>query len=380
MLHVEILHVGASPERLQRPKANDVVGVHYATMLSETGRLADTSRTKQQTEAEAKPFTVVIGSGSVVPGFEQGILRMGLGTLARIHCPASLGYGADGSCGSVPPHADLVFELEIVRLNDTTAAGLRTPELRHLLALPVMLNEQSAAQSAPLAVNAAHSVGASTALKMAAVERDAARAPDACCDSDADDETVEAVETGGPLTEAYDEGEATWRRWPWLARLRPRLVPPIAESAHFFRLMEQMGDGGWRAALGCKGAPSGDGTDGAQQLLPGSLPIRRCPYGTKFDSRTPMVLTGPRARWPGFRWGWRFWGGAHGEDLGTTCKQRAPIFDSDQPQDHATAEASLREFIDYARHAHERPLDSQKRLPLLYMNGWEVRTRGRRVS
>ena len=57
------------------------------------------------------------------------------------------------------------------------------------------------AQSAPLAVNAAHSVGASTALKMAAVQRDAARAPDACCDSDADDETIEAVEYSAQSTQ-----------------------------------------------------------------------------------------------------------------------------------------------------------------------------------
>ena len=55
--------------------------MHYATLLADSGRLVDSSRSKQQTAENAKPMVVVIGAGGVVPGFEAGIRHMTLGAL-----------------------------------------------------------------------------------------------------------------------------------------------------------------------------------------------------------------------------------------------------------------------------------------------------------
>lgn len=55
------------------------------------------------------------------------------------------------------------------------------------------------------------------------------------------------------------------------------------------------------------------------------------------------------------------------------CKQRAPLFDSDQK--HSTpimAESTLREAMHYARTAHLSAEAEQGRAPVLYMNGWDV--------
>ena len=357
-LHVEILHLG-SPGH-PPPKVDDVVHVHYATMLADTGRLVDTSRAGAQQHSRVnRPMVVVIGAGGVVPGFEQGIRGLTLGALARIHCPTSLGYGAAGSCNSVPPNADLVFEVELVRHNAAQVGGLRMPQLRRLLMLPVPVEPSRGGGALPSGGAAA----AVTAPRELAATAAAASAYES--DPDDDDDACGEVETevaGGASVAEEDE-----RRWPWLARLRPKIPSPTPEGAHFYALMEAMGPQAWREALRRRT----DGTDGAQELLPGSLPIRRCAYGTPFDSRTPMVMTGARDAWPCFRWGWRYWGEGFGDSL-ATAKQRAPIFDSDVLTDSAVAECTLREYVQYARHAHERPLAAQRATPNLYMNGWEL--------
>ena len=99
---------------------------------------------------------------------------------------------------------------------------------------------------------------------------------------------------------------------------------PIDENRSFFDLVERLGTEAFEAAL------RGDGPDGTP-LLPGTQPIRRIPHGARWDSRFPsecVVLTGERAGWPGFGWGWSFWEERYGDDP-VMSKQRAPVFDSD---------------------------------------------------
>ena len=54
------------------------------------------------------------------------------------------------------------------------------------------------------------------------------------------------------------------------------------------------------------------------------------------------------------------------------CKQRAPIFDSDQSTATLMAECSLAEAMRYARTAHLSSAGEAGEAPILYMNGWDV--------
>ena len=101
---------------------------------------------------------------------------------------------------------------------------------------------------------------------------------------------------------------------------------------------------------------------------------RHAPYGTPWDSATPLVLTGDRGEitgWPAAAWGWAFWERAHGHHF-VTCKQRAPLFDEDQSADTLMCECTLREAMAYARTAHLSAAPAAGQAPLLYMNGWDV--------
>lgn len=57
-------------------------------------------------------FSFVLGAGTVIPGFDQGVTGMKVGGKRTILIPASLGYGATGTAG-IPGNSGLVFEVEL---------------------------------------------------------------------------------------------------------------------------------------------------------------------------------------------------------------------------------------------------------------------------
>jgi peptidylprolyl isomerase len=66
--------------------------------------------------AKGKPFQCVIGTGRVIKGWDQGLMGMRVGGVRKLFVPAQLGYGERGSGTKVPPHADLVFEVELLEV------------------------------------------------------------------------------------------------------------------------------------------------------------------------------------------------------------------------------------------------------------------------
>ncbi|KAJ8320757.1 hypothetical protein KUTeg_002344 [Tegillarca granosa] len=63
------------------------------------------------------PITFQLGTGQVIPGWEQGLLDMCIGERRKLHIPSHLAYGKTGA-GVIPPDTDLIFETEIVTLID----------------------------------------------------------------------------------------------------------------------------------------------------------------------------------------------------------------------------------------------------------------------
>ena len=93
----------------------DYFGWLYSTATADNkGQLFDTSQ-----QAGRTPFQFVLGAGSVIAGWEQGIPGMKVGGIRRLIIPPALAYGSTGS-GSIPPNATLVFE---VRLNDIVVSA-----------------------------------------------------------------------------------------------------------------------------------------------------------------------------------------------------------------------------------------------------------------
>jgi FKBP-type peptidyl-prolyl cis-trans isomerase FkpA len=85
----------------------DQVSVNYVGMFL-TGVQFDSS-------AGRGPLTFVVGAGSLIPGFEQGVVGMRVGGKRRVTMPPSLAYGTQGR-GSIPPNAPLRFEIDLLSI------------------------------------------------------------------------------------------------------------------------------------------------------------------------------------------------------------------------------------------------------------------------
>ena len=88
----------------------DNVHVHYDGYLDE-GR-----KTKFDTSYETGiPADFTIGNAEVIPGWEECMIGMKLGSKRQVIVPPHLGYGSSG-VGKIPPNATLYFDIHLTKI------------------------------------------------------------------------------------------------------------------------------------------------------------------------------------------------------------------------------------------------------------------------
>ncbi len=76
------------------------------------GQLADQEEPFDESYSSA-PFEAPIGVGSLIPGWDQGLVGVPVGSRLIMSIPPDLGYGDRGS-GSIPGGATLYFVIDII--------------------------------------------------------------------------------------------------------------------------------------------------------------------------------------------------------------------------------------------------------------------------
>ena len=80
-----------------------------------TGYLRDSTKFDSSVD-RGEPLTFRIGVGMVIRGWEEGVRTMKVGGKRKLIIPPHLAYGERGVPGMVPPSAELVFDIELLKV------------------------------------------------------------------------------------------------------------------------------------------------------------------------------------------------------------------------------------------------------------------------
>jgi FKBP-type peptidyl-prolyl cis-trans isomerase FklB len=102
-LQYEVLKAGAGAQ----PKPDDTVSTHYR------GTHVDGTEF-DATDPKGEPATFPLRG--VVPGWQEALPLMKVGSKWKLYVPPALGYGEEGSPPVIEPNEVLVFEIELVKI------------------------------------------------------------------------------------------------------------------------------------------------------------------------------------------------------------------------------------------------------------------------
>jgi len=108
------------------PQQGDQVSMEYTGWLFDTSKPDNKGNQFDSSEGRG-PLAVKIGTGRVIRGWDEGILGsngktgMSLGEKSLLTISSDYAYGNRGFPGLIPQNADLLFQVELVSINNKKA-------------------------------------------------------------------------------------------------------------------------------------------------------------------------------------------------------------------------------------------------------------------
>ncbi|KAJ5770410.1 uncharacterized protein N7511_002461 [Penicillium nucicola] len=103
------------------PRKGDNVALHYTGYLYDASK-ADNHSMGNKFDSSHNPgrgpLATPIGVGRLIPGWDQGVVLMTLGEKAILTISPDFGYGSQGFPGLIPANSQLVFEVELLKINN----------------------------------------------------------------------------------------------------------------------------------------------------------------------------------------------------------------------------------------------------------------------
>ncbi|KAM4631252.1 peptidyl-prolyl cis-trans isomerase FKBP9 isoform 3-T3 [Polymixia lowei] len=112
-----VITVTYKPEVCEKLSKNgDFVKYHYNASLMDGSPI-------DSTHNYGKTYNIVLGANQVVPGMEEGLKEMCVGEKRHLVIPPHLGYGERGVTDEVPGSAVLVFDIELIDMEEGLPEG-----------------------------------------------------------------------------------------------------------------------------------------------------------------------------------------------------------------------------------------------------------------
>ncbi len=107
-------------------------GLKYAVLKEGTGKLLQRGQTAlvhyrgtfedgkefDSSYKRGQPFPCPVGVHAVIEGWDEALLGMKVGEKRKLIIPGNLAYGAEGRPGAIPPNATLLFDIEVMGLQE----------------------------------------------------------------------------------------------------------------------------------------------------------------------------------------------------------------------------------------------------------------------
>ncbi len=111
-VYVEIIRQGTGPNA----DSGKLVSVKYTgKLMADPKKVFDSNI--DSSFGHTEPFELVLGRGSVIPGWEDGLRYFAKGGKGRLYIPSAMAYGPQGS-GPIPPFSNLIFDIEVLDVKD----------------------------------------------------------------------------------------------------------------------------------------------------------------------------------------------------------------------------------------------------------------------
>ncbi|KAF2034757.1 hypothetical protein EK21DRAFT_97387 [Setomelanomma holmii] len=98
------------------PQKGDSVTMEYTGWLRTPGKPEEKGKQFDST-SDRGSFQTAIGVGRVIKGWDEGVVQMKLGEIARLDISSDFAYGSQEFPGLIPPNSDLIFEVELKKIN-----------------------------------------------------------------------------------------------------------------------------------------------------------------------------------------------------------------------------------------------------------------------
>jgi FKBP-type peptidyl-prolyl cis-trans isomerase FkpA len=113
-----LIYIETTKGKGAHPTITDEVTVHY------TGTLLDGTKFDSSVD-RGQPATFPLTQ--VISGWTEGIQLMAKGSKGKLIVPSTIGYGAQGMRGAIPPFSTLVFDVELIDFKPSSAQQQMPP-------------------------------------------------------------------------------------------------------------------------------------------------------------------------------------------------------------------------------------------------------------
>jgi FK506-binding protein 14 len=122
-LKVDVYEGPTECEEGDKVAAGNYLSMHYTGTIDESSETGEKGKQFDSSVDRGTTFDFQIGQGSVIKGWDEGIVGLCKGAKANIVIPPEMGYGASGAGNDIPGGATLHFDVEVVDIADKAPPG-----------------------------------------------------------------------------------------------------------------------------------------------------------------------------------------------------------------------------------------------------------------